>query len=96
MVSDHDQSPDGQHQGVPDGHPVQDQSKVGMEQEEDCPAVGVLNRAMIDLLVSQSIQSIHIILCCGNSHRKIYLNFGFSLLNISMKVFFIYKSRYFA
>ena len=32
VVSDHDQPPDGQHQGVPDGHPVQDQREVDVEQ----------------------------------------------------------------
>ena len=49
VVADHDESPDCQHQGVPDGHSVQDQGKVGVEQQEDCPAVGILNRVMIDL-----------------------------------------------
>ena len=42
MVADHDQSPDCQHQGVPDGHPVQDVTEVGVEQEEHTPAVGIL------------------------------------------------------
>ena len=46
VVPDHDQPPDGQHQGVPDGHPVQDQREVDVEQEEDCPAVGILNRVV--------------------------------------------------
>ena len=46
VVSDHDEPPDGQHQGVPDGHPVEDQSEVGVEQEEDGPAVGILRRAI--------------------------------------------------
>ena len=49
MVADHDESPDCQHQGVPDGHSVQDQGEVGVEQQEDCPAVGILKRVMIDL-----------------------------------------------
>ena len=49
MVADHDEPPDCQHQGVPDGHSVQDQGEVGVEQQEDCPAVGILNRVMIDL-----------------------------------------------
>ena len=45
VVPDHDQSPDCQHQSVPDGHGVQEQSEVHVEQEEHCPAVGKLNRS---------------------------------------------------
>ena len=54
MVSDHDQPPDCEDQGVPDGHPVHDESEVDVEQEEDCPAVGILNREVSDSLVCQS------------------------------------------
>ena len=43
-MPDHDQPPDGQHQRVPDGHPVQDVAEVSVEQEEDAPAVGILKR----------------------------------------------------
>ena len=42
MVFDHDEPPDCQDQRVPDGHPVQDVTEVGVEQEEDGPAVGIL------------------------------------------------------
>ena len=31
---DHDQPPDSQYQGVPDGHRVEDHGEVHMEQEE--------------------------------------------------------------
>ena len=36
---DYDQPPDGQHQGVPDGHRVQDHGEVHMEQKEETPVV---------------------------------------------------------
>ena len=44
MVFDHDEPPDCQDQRVPDGHPVQDVTEVGVEQEEHTPAVGILKR----------------------------------------------------
>ena len=42
VVLDHDQPPDRQHQGVPDGHGVHDVGEVDVEQEEHCPGVGIL------------------------------------------------------
>jgi hypothetical protein len=36
---DHDQPPDGQHQGVPDGHRVNEYGEVTMKQEENSPVV---------------------------------------------------------
>ena len=39
---DHDQPPDSQHQGVPDGHRVEDHGEVDMEQQEDTPVIGKL------------------------------------------------------
>lgn len=42
VVFDHDEPPDCQDQRVPDGHPVQDVTEVGVEQEEHTPAVGIL------------------------------------------------------
>ena len=42
VALDHDQPPDGQDQGVPDGHCVEEHGEVPMKQEEHGPVVGKL------------------------------------------------------
>ena len=41
---DHDEPPDGQTEGQPDGDGVDHDAEVDVEQEEDCPAHGKLKR----------------------------------------------------
>ena len=39
---DHDEPPDGEGEGEPDGHRVDHQGEVGVEQHEDAPPKGIL------------------------------------------------------
>ena len=43
-ILDHDEPPDGEDQGVPDGHGVHDVGEVDMEQQEHGPGVRVLGK----------------------------------------------------
>ena len=43
---DHDEPPDGQGEGQPDGDSVDHDAEVGVEQEEDCPGVRKLKRIL--------------------------------------------------
>ena len=39
VILDHDVPPDGEGEGEPDGHRVDHDAEVGMEQEENCPVL---------------------------------------------------------
>ena len=44
MELDHDEPPDGQGEGQPDGHRVDHDAEVGVEQEEISPGEGKLRK----------------------------------------------------